>query len=527
MATVNKDFRIKHGLVVEGTTGTINGEDILTTGSTTDDLGEGTNNKYFTDERAKDSAAALLTGATLTNITITGDGTGLTITAENGVDDATTDDLTEGTTNKYFTDQRAIDAVTGGIDTDDIVEGTTNKYFTDTRVRDALSGGTGIDYNGTTGEIAVDTDTIATREYVDAATAGLNVHDSVKAATVANINLATDLENGDLLDGVTLATGNRVLVKDQTTKSQNGIYVVQISGAAVRATDYNEVGEVDAGDFVFVEGGIANGKTGWVQVNTIGTIGGDDIEFTQFSGAGTYQAGTGIALNGNTFSVDFTEFDADDISEGTTNKYYTDQKVSDVIATKTTDDIDEGTNNKYYTDQRVKDVLTGSTQTNISITEVGGALVITAENGVDDATTDDLDEGTTNKYFTDQRAVDAIEAVVPNLTAVEINSVAKNVAFTTLVDSSTAPEAVATFAKASYRSAKFLVKASFGNHTHVSEVLLTLDSSDGIAITEFAMVMTDGSLMDITADISGTDVRLLADVSNNNTTVKVFGTLLA
>ena len=143
----------------------------------------------------------------------------------------------------------------------------------------------------------------ATKAYVDAATAGLNVHASVQAATTANINLSNALENGDTLDGVTLATGNRVLVKNQTDKTENGVYVVPASGAASRADDYNAAGEVDAGDFIFVEAGTANGKTGWVQTNTISTIGSDNIEFTQFSGAGTYQAGSGLTLTGNTFSA--------------------------------------------------------------------------------------------------------------------------------------------------------------------------------------------------------------------------------
>jgi hypothetical protein len=114
MATVDKNFKVKHGLVVEGTTATVNGEDIITTGSTTDDLGEGTTNKYYSTTQAKSDAADLLTGATLTNITITGDETGLTITAENGVADATTDDLDEGTTNKYYADSLVDDHLTGG-----------------------------------------------------------------------------------------------------------------------------------------------------------------------------------------------------------------------------------------------------------------------------------------------------------------------------------------------------------------------------------------------------------------------------
>ena len=143
----------------------------------------------------------------------------------------------------------------------------------------------------------------ATKAYVDSATAGLNVHENVVAATVSNVNINNGLENGDVVDGVTLATGNRVLVKNQNTAADNGIYIVQNNGAAVRATDYDAAGEVDAGDFIFVQSGTVNGKTGWVQTNTITTVGTDAIAFTQFSGAGTYSAGTGLTLTGTTFSI--------------------------------------------------------------------------------------------------------------------------------------------------------------------------------------------------------------------------------
>jgi hypothetical protein len=146
----------------------------------------------------------------------------------------------------------------------------------------------------------------ATKQYVDAMTEGLNVHASVKVATTANITntiIAEDLENGKTIDGVTLVTGDRVLVKNQTVKSENGIYIVPANGVASRATDYNSTPEVDAGDFIFVESGTTNGKTGWVQTNVITTIGTDDIEFTQFSGAGTVTAGTNISVSGGQVSV--------------------------------------------------------------------------------------------------------------------------------------------------------------------------------------------------------------------------------
>ena len=113
---------------------------------TSDDIEEGITNYYYTDTRAKTAAANLLTNSTLSNITITGDENGLTITAENGVADSTTDNLTEGANNLYFTTSRAQAAVAGDIssaindlDTDAIEEGTSNLYFTDSRVTDAIT----------------------------------------------------------------------------------------------------------------------------------------------------------------------------------------------------------------------------------------------------------------------------------------------------------------------------------------------------------------------------------------------------
>jgi hypothetical protein len=465
----------------------------------TDDIEEGSTNLYYTELRAKTDAAELLTGATLTNITISGNGSGITITAENGVADSTTDDLDEGTNNKYFTDQRALDATAAAydpagsaaaaelaastainaldtddieegatnkyftdqraldataaaydpagsaaaaelaaegyadsaistainaLDTDDIEEGTTNKYFTDQRAVDAVeaaatpdntadkivqrdlsgnfaaqdvtvatlkvgpsqnnntvgqgSGGgfglqggqyisiqaqtevlltsyesdivldtpQGASYIGSAtagNEIATKDDAdaaqtaaeataaslyaplagatftgavvlpgdpeqaleAATKAYVDAVSEGLHIHPSCVAATTANVNITTGLEPGDVIDGVTLAEDDRVLVKSQTNSAQNGIYVVQASGAALRASDFNEPMEVDGGDFVFVTGGDLYDNTGWVQTTTnLVTIGTDPIVFTQFSGAGTYTAGYGLELNGSVFAVD-------------------------------------------------------------------------------------------------------------------------------------------------------------------------------------------------------------------------------
>ena len=195
----------------------------------------------------------------------------------------------------------------------------------------------------------------------------------------------------------------------------------------------------------------------------------------------------------------------------------------------TTSDIEEGTN-LYYTDARAKaeaaTLLANATKTNIIITKDGSNnLTITAENGVADSDTDDLVEGTTNLYFTDARAVSALEAVTPNFPAVEIDSVAKQVAASALVATASTSTAV-LWPVADYKSAEFLVKIANGSHTEVSKVILTLDTSNNVAITEYAMVGTNGSLGSVSADVSGSDVRLRVTTDNNNSTVSVVGTLL-
>ena len=730
MATVNKDFKIKNGLIVEGANGTINGFDILTkdqddlnyivglvggsanteavansivlrdanasfaanvitadlvgdvTGTVsdisnhdTDSLSEGTSNLYFSNSRAKDAAADLLTNASLTNITITGSGSGLTITAENGVADSTTDDLTEGSTNLYFTNARAQEAftagdglsydglgqfsaslgnglefgVTGEIQIDDNVVATESDLTTAVETHaNAITGVHGVsgDIVGTSdsqtlsnkvlsnavsfgANIDAGTFTVtnlgtptnatdaATKGYVDSVAEGLHVHQSAEAATTANITLAPAPAT---VDGVTLTSGMRVLVKNQNTAAENGIYTFDGTNL-VRAEDYNTAAEVDAGDFVFVSGGTLYNSTGWVQENNITTLGTDPISWIQFSGAGTYFAGFGLGLDGTTFNVDSNviatnsyvgnaiadhadditgvhgvtgnvvgtsdsqtltnktlgsgtvlgaDLDAvntytvsnlaepssaqdaatknyvdgeitslsntvsnlttDDVSEGSTNLYFSNARAEAAVSNLDTDDLSEGTTNLYFSNARAEAAmvtpLTTGTQTNITVTYNNGTYDFVAENGVADSTTDDLTEGSTNLYFTNARAVAALEAVTPNFVELDINSVATQVAATTGNIETASQTTAYSWPKANYRSAEFLVKVAYGTHTEVSKVILTMDTSDNIAITEYAIVGTNGSASTVTADVSGSDARLRVTTLNNNSTVTVVGTLL-
>jgi len=139
----------------------------------------------------------------------------------------------------------------------------------------------------------------ATKDYVDAARSGLDVKQSVRAASTGNLTLS----NTQTVDGVALSVGDRILVKDQTTASQNGVYVVA-NGAWSRATDFDEPFEVTAGVFFFIEEGTVNADNGFVITsNNPLVVGTDPLTFTQFSGAGQITAGDALTKTGNRLDV--------------------------------------------------------------------------------------------------------------------------------------------------------------------------------------------------------------------------------
>ena len=140
----------------------------------------------------------------------------------------------------------------------------------------------------------------ATKAYVDAFAQGMDVKPSVRAASVGNLTLTA----AQTIDGVSIIAGDRVLVKDQTTGSQNGIYLCA-SGAWTRSTDADTAAELTGGMFAFVEEGTVNADSGWICTNN-GTIvlATTALTFVQFSGAGQITAGTGLTKTGNTLALD-------------------------------------------------------------------------------------------------------------------------------------------------------------------------------------------------------------------------------
>lgn len=138
----------------------------------------------------------------------------------------------------------------------------------------------------------------ANKQYVDAVAAGLDPKPSVRAASTANLTLS----GTQTVDGVALVAGDRVLVKDQTTQSENGIYVVA-AGAWTRSTDTDTWPELVSA-YTFVEQGTVNADNGWVcTVDQGGTLGTTAVTWTQSTGAGQITAGTGMTKTGNTLDV--------------------------------------------------------------------------------------------------------------------------------------------------------------------------------------------------------------------------------
>lgn len=251
----------------------------------------------------------------------------------------------------------------------------------------------------------------ATKQYVDATAEGLNVHPAVAVATTASVDLNDAPAS---IDGITLTNGMRVLVKNQSSATENGIYVYSASADALtRALDYDVASEIDPGDFFFVTAGNTYATTGWVQTATVATVGSDPINFTQFSGVGTYLAGNGLNLNGNTFSIN-TGVTVDlNTAQTLTNKTLTSPVVSGLYLSDN-NIIIEGTNDVHETTLNFTDPTQDNT---ITFKDASGTVAFTSDIP---SNTDGLTEGSTNKYFTDERAEDAIGAILTDTATVDL-----------------------------------------------------------------------------------------------------------
>ena len=374
----------------------------------------------------------------------------------------------------------------------------------------ALAGGT------MTGAIAMGTNKItglgtptdgtdaATKSYVDTTVQGIDWKASVKAATTANVTLASDLENGDTLDGVTLATGDRVLVKDQSTGSQNGIYVVKASGAPDRSTDADDGAEVTANFAVFVEQGTVNADSGFTLTNNGAvTIGTTALAFTQFTGLGQIIAGTGLDKTGNTLDIDST-VTTNDGTQTLTNK-----TINGSSNTITNVSLTTGVTGTLP-------VANGGTGITSLGTGIATFLETPSSANLAAALTDEAGTGTV--AFTDSPTF-----TTPTLGAAAATSIAFADALvgSALATAGTSATTIDTFSATTYTAAKYIIQMKKGNDIEVIEMLVAVNGTNDVYVTEYADIISNAELGTTNAVYSSGNVLLQVTGASADTSVKV------
>jgi len=559
MATVTKDFKVKNGLIVEGTTGTINNHDILT--KKTDDQtyivnligGTATSANEANKVVKRDANGNFAAGTVTANLVGNVDGNADTATT---LETARTISLTGDVTGSVSFDGSQNVSITATVDgsfaTDAEVATAKSEAIsaaaTDatTKANNAKSGAEATAAAALASAVSTLEGQIADAEtdantYTNNAITALNLagtYDALGAAAAAQTaaNLYTDGKVADLVDGAPSLLNTLNELAEAIAENPN--YATDVANLVAGKQD-----TLTAGANISIDGSDVISVTGLTSAEI------SDFNTAALSATSAHDV-AGAAAAALSDAEDYADAKISDASSSATDKAWSAYKTSteiglaqtaaETFATNAinaldTDDIEEGATNLYFESGRAKtaaaELLTGATLQNIQITGNGSGLTITAENGVADSTTADLQEdpagtGTSGTwYFTNARAVSALEAVTPDFPAVELASVAKQVAASALVSTASTSTAV-SWAKSAYRSAEFLVKIANGSHTEVSKVILTLDTSDNVAITEYAMVGTNGDLGSVTADVSGSDVRLRVATINNDSTVSVVGTLL-
>jgi hypothetical protein len=448
MATVNKDFKIKSGLVVEGTTATVNGYDVLT--------------KAVADENY------------IINLI------GGTATAQNTPDTVVKRD---GSGN-----------FAAGTITADLVGDVTGNADTATTLETART----IELTGdVTGSVS------------------FNGSQNVQIQATIDGSFATDTELSDAIAQEVTDRNSAIstAIEQEVTDRNNAI-----ATALETATDYTDTAVsnlVDAAPEM---------------LNTLNELAAAIADNPNYASDVTNL----VATKADSTYVDNQDSYYDGLAQGYANTAEQNAKdyAENITNALTTDDVEEG-NNLYFTDNRASNaaavLLTNASTTNITITgdSVNG-LVITAENGVADSTTDDLAEGS-NLYFTDQRVLDAVEnAVKIAPQAVDITWVRSEEATWTGV--ATASTATVHSFGTNKGSAKYLVRVINGSYSQVTEILATTDASNNVAVVEYGTIYTSETPL-ASATVVWNSVTSQYDLNvttaNNNSEVLVAATLLS
>ena len=216
----------------------------------------------------------------------------------------------------------------------------------------------------------------ANKQYVDDVAAGLTWKNSAVAATTGNIALDGSVT---AVDGVTLATGDRVLVLAQTAPAENGIYVKTASGAWTRTSDADTTSEL-ANAALFVQGGTTYGDTAWVQTATVTTVGSSIVSFSQFSGGSVVTPGVGLSQSGSTFNVNLGAGIAELPTDGVGVDLYSGVTGSGLFLT--TDGSAESTDNSAQLAVRLDGTTLTRSTLGVKVADATILRITTAENTI-------------------------------------------------------------------------------------------------------------------------------------------------
>lgn len=307
---------------------------------------------------------------------------------------------------------------------------------------------------------------------------------------MATVNKNFRIKNGLVVEGSTATVnGEDILTKSAADQS----YIVDlIGGQATSANTANTVVKRDAN---------GNFSAGTITADLVGNVTGNA------STASALETARTIELTGDiTGSVSFDGSSNVQLATTLNADFATDAEVaaakSEAISAASSD-----ATTKANAAQTAAESYADSLASNYDPAGSASAAQTAAE-GYADGLAGDILDGTSD------------------FTALDVNSVSRQVAATTGNISPAAVTTALSWAKASYRSAKIVIKAKNGSHTHVSELIVTLDTSDNIALNEYGITTTNGSLMTIDADISGTDVRVRVTPAHDNTEIMAHATLL-
>jgi len=458
---------------------TVNGTSISLGGTGsfgTDSVTEGATNLYFTTSRARSSVSA---------------GTGISYSSSTGV--ISTSAIPNSSLSNSSITINGVATSLGGtrtLGTDDVAEGTTNKYYTDARARAAISAGTGISYNSSTGVISAGA-SLATTSYVDTAISNLVGGASAAYDTLKEIQdaMATDAELSAAIAAITIGNGTQTITAGSYLTGGGSFTANQTSSSsvtlAVDATSANTASKVvardasgnfSAGTITATLSGNASTASAWATGRTI-TLAGDLTGSVTIDGSANATLTATVAANSVALGTD------------TTGNYMVDVSAGTGISVSHTQG--EGSTATVSIDSSVVTLTGTQTLTNKTLTSptITGTGTIAA-------------------------ASVTLDGVVLQDTA------------TLTTSATTAGQVVASLSATAYRTVEFTVSATSGSAYHATKILAIHDGTT-VSLVQYGEITTGSSLATFDADISGGNIRLLTTPTNAVTTYKVSVTAIA